>query len=135
MSDIERLPPHSLEAEEAVLGSLLIDPEAIFEVGSFLRPEMFYRTQNRWIYEAILSLNDRREPLDLITLTAEIRNQERLEDIGGEGTLINLVNTVPTSMNAESYARLVEEKALRRRLISAAGSIANLAFDEKRCSA
>jgi replicative DNA helicase len=131
MSDIERLPPHSLEAEEAVLGSLLIDPEAIFEVGSFLRPEMFYRTQNRWIYEAILSLNDRREPLDLITLTAEIRNQERLEDIGGEGTLINLVNTVPTSMNAESYARLVEEKALRRRLISAAGSIANLAFDEK----
>jgi len=65
----ERLPPRSLEAEEALLGSLLIDPDALFEVNNCLRPEAFYRTQNRWIYEAILRLSDRREPVDLITLT------------------------------------------------------------------
>ena len=130
MSDVERLPPHNLEAEEAVLGSLLIDPDAIFEVGNFLRPEMFYRTQNRWIYEAILNLYDRREPIDLITLTDELRRQEQLEDIGGEGSLISLINTVPTSVNAQSYGRLVEATAIRRRLIGAAGSIANFAYDE-----
>ncbi|HEX6384359.1 MAG TPA: DnaB-like helicase N-terminal domain-containing protein, partial [Anaerolineae bacterium] len=76
MTTIERLPPHSVEAEEAVLGSLLIDPDAIFEVGTFLHPDAFYRVQNRWIYEAILSLSDRREPLDFITLTDELRRRE-----------------------------------------------------------
>ena len=70
---IERLPPHSLEAEEAILGSLLIDPDAIFEVNSFLRPSAFYRVQNQWIYEPILSLSGGREPIDLITLTGELR--------------------------------------------------------------
>lgn len=83
MSDIDRLPPHSIEAEEAVLGSLLIDPDAIFEVASFLKPDAFYRLQNRWIYEAILSLSEHREPIDFITLTEELRRQNRMEEVGG----------------------------------------------------
>ena len=130
MSTIERLPPHSIEAEEAVLGSLLIDPDAIFEVGNFLRPAAFYRVQNRWIFEAILDLNNRREPLDLITLTEELRRRERLEEVGGEGYIIGLINAVPTSINARNYGKLVEAASLRRKMIAAAGTIANLAFDE-----
>ncbi len=130
MSDIERLPPHSIEAEEAVLGSLLIDPDAIFEVGSFLKPDAFYRVQNQWIYEAILALNDRREPIDFITLTEELRRQNRLEEVGGEGYLIGLINIVPTSVNARSYGRVVEAASTRRKLIGAASTIANFAYDE-----
>jgi len=130
MSNLERLPPHSIEAEEAVLGSLLIDPDAIFEVAGFLKPAAFYRVQNQWIYEAILSLNQKREPLDFITLTDELRRREQLEEIGGEGYVISLINTVPTSINAASYARLVEAAAMRRKMIGAASTIANLAYDE-----
>jgi len=130
MSTIERLPPHSLEAEEALLGSLLIDPDAIYDVATFLRPGAFYRAQNQWIYEAILTLTDRREPVDLITLTEELRRREQLEDAGGEAAIISLINAVPTSVNAVSYGRLVEATALRRKMIGAASTIANLAYDE-----
>lgn len=130
MSSIERLPPHSVESEEAVLGSLLIDPDAVFEVAGFLRPEAFYRLQNRWIYEAMLTLYERREPLDFITLTEELRRREQLEELGGEGYVIGLINTVPTSINARSYARMVEATSLRRKMIGAASTIANLAYDE-----
>ncbi|MCK5922810.1 MAG: replicative DNA helicase, partial [Methylococcales bacterium] len=131
MSEIDRLPPHSLEAEEATLGSLLIDPDALYEVANFLKPEAFYREQNRWIFEAILSLHDRREPLDFITLTEELRKQDRLEELGGEAYLIDLLNVVPTAVNAASYAHIVESHHIRRNLLSAAGSIANLAYDEQ----
>ncbi len=120
-----------MEAEEALLGSLLIDPDALFEVNNFLRPEAFYRTQNRWIYEAILRLSDRREPVDLITLTEELRRSEQLEEVGGEAYIINLINMVPTAINAPSYGRLVEATSIRRKLVSAASAIANLAYDEK----
>ncbi len=130
MSDIERLPPHSIEAEEAVLGSLLIDPDAIFDVATFLKPESFYSAKNKWVYEAILSLNDRREPLDLVTLTEELRRRGHLEEIGGEAYIISLLHAVPTAINAESYGRLVEATAVRRQMIKAASDIANLAYNE-----
>ena len=130
MSDIERLPPHSIEAEEAILGSLLIDPDAIFDVASFLRAEAFYRVHNRWIYDAITTLSERREPIDFITLTEELRRREQLEEVGGEAYLIGLLNVVPTSVNARTYAHVVEAAATRRKLISAAGTIANLAYNE-----
>ncbi|MEM7332611.1 MAG: replicative DNA helicase [Chloroflexota bacterium] len=130
MSEIDRLPPHSIEAEEATLGSLIIDPDAIFDVSNFLHPEAFYKTQNRWIYEAILALNERREPVDFITLLEELRRQEKLEEVGGEAYVIDLINAVPTSINAQSYGRVVEAAALRRKMIGAASTIANLAFDE-----
>jgi len=130
MSTIERLPPHNLEAEEAVLGSLLIDPDAIYEVANFLQPRDFYKAQNKQIYEAILALNERREPLDLLTLTDELRRREQLEEIGGEAVLIGLVNAVPTSVNAAHYGRIVEAASTRRQLINAASTIANLAYEE-----
>ncbi|MFW6096715.1 MAG: replicative DNA helicase [Chloroflexota bacterium] len=130
MSNVDQLPPHSLDAEEAVLGSLLIDPDAILDVASFLRPEAFYREQNKWIYRAILDLHEAREPLDFVTLSEILRKRSQLEDAGGEAYLISLLNAVPTSVNARSYARLVEGAALRRRMISAAGTIAELAYDE-----
>ncbi|MFN2136713.1 MAG: replicative DNA helicase, partial [Candidatus Promineifilaceae bacterium] len=130
MSEIERLPPHSIEAEEAVLGSLLIDPDAIFEVAGFLKPEAFYRVHNRWIYQAIVALNERREAIDFITLSEELRRREQLEEVGGDAYLIGLLNVVPTAVNTRTYARAVEAAATRRKLISAAGTIADLAFDE-----
>jgi replicative DNA helicase len=102
----ERLPPHSLEAEEAVLGSLLIDPDALFEVSNFLRADAFYRAQNRWIYESMLALSENRVPLDIVTLIEELRRRDRLEEIGGESTVINLLNAVPTSINVEAYGKM-----------------------------
>ena len=126
----ERLPPHSIEAEEAVLGSLLIDPDALFEVSSFLRADAFYRAQNRWIYESMLALSENRVPLDVVTLIEELRRRERLEEIGGESTVISLLNAVPTSINVEAYGKMVEAASIRRKLLLAAGSIAKLAYNE-----
>lgn len=130
MTTVDRLPPHSVEAEEAVLGSLLIDPDAILEVASFLKPDAFYREQNKWIYQAILDLHEAREPLDFITLADTLRKRSQLEDVGGEAYLISLLNAVPTSVNARSYGRIVEAAAVRRRMLTAASAIANLAYDE-----
>jgi replicative DNA helicase len=130
MTMTDRLPPSNVEAEEALLGSLLIDPEAIFDVAAFLRPAAFFRERNRWIYQAILALNERREPVDLITLTDELRRREQLDEVGGEAAIIGLLNTVPTSINAGSYGRIVEAAALRRQLIAAASTIANLAYEQ-----
>lgn len=130
MTTVERLPPHSIEAEEAVLGSLLIDPDAILEVATFLKPEAFSREKNRWVFSAILDLHEQREPIDFLTLSELLRKRGQLEQIGGEAFLIGMLNTVPTSINAVSYGRLVEGAAIRRRLLSVASKIAELAYDE-----
>jgi replicative DNA helicase len=130
MTITDRVPPNNVEAEEALLGSLLIDPDAIFEVASFLRPEAFYREQNRWVYEGILELNEKRQPVDLITLTDELRRKNLLEEIGGEAYVIGLINIVPTSVNARNYGQIIEAAALRRRMITAASTIANLAYEQ-----
>ena len=130
MNTIERLPPQSIEGEEAILGALLIDPDAILDVAAFLKPDAFYREQNRWVYQAILDLHEAREPLDFVTLTEMLRKRNQLESLGGEAYVISLINGVPTSVNARSYAQLVEAAAVRRRMITAAGAIANLAYNE-----
>lgn len=126
----ERLPPHNLDAEEAVLGSLLINPDAMFDVSNFLRPDAFYRVANRWIYEAMLELTGKQMPLDIVTLVDELRRREQLDEIGGETYVYDLLNVVPTSINAEAYGRLVEGTALRRKLIATASTIAKLAYNE-----
>ena len=126
----ERLPPFSQENEEAALGSLLIDPDAIYEVQSFLRADDFYRAANRWIFEAICALHDHKTPVDVVTLIEELRRREHLEEVGGESAIINLLNAVPTSINVEAYGRAVHDAAVRRRLIGAAGRAAKLAWDE-----
>ena len=131
MSNPERLPPQNREAEEAVLGSVLIDPDAIFDVVSFLKPDMFYSTTNRWIFDAIVSIHARNEPVDILTVLEELRRRDQLEEIGGEATLAGLVGIVPTSVNAESYGRIVEAASIRRDLLNAAGEIAKMAYEEE----
>ena len=127
---IERLPPQNTEAEEAVLGALLIDPDAIIRVATFLRPEDFYREKHGWIYDTVLLLHEKREPIDFLTVCDELDRQRRLDEVGGPAFITSLINAVPTSIHAEHYARIVERTSTRRRLLGAAGDIAALAFQE-----
>jgi replicative DNA helicase len=126
----ERTVPHNIEAEESVLGSLLIDPEALFRVAPFLRPDDFYIRKNGWVYESILDLHERREPVDFLTVCTELEARGQLEEIGGAAYVTQLINTVPSAINVEAYGRIVEQTAIRRRLITAAGDIAQLAYQE-----
>jgi replicative DNA helicase len=130
MAAPDKLIPHSVEAEEAVLGSLLIDPEALFRVSPFLKPDDFYIRKNGWIYEAILLLHERREPVDFVTLCDELERQGRLEEIGGAAHVTHLINAVPSAIHIEAYGHIVEQDAIRRRLIDAASRIAQLAYQE-----
>ncbi len=127
----EKTIPHDVEAEEAVLGSLLIDPDALYRVVSFLRPDDFYIQKNGWIYEVILALHERREPVDLVTLRDELEARGLLEEVGGVAYIARLMDAVPTAIHVEAYGRIVEEAAIRRRLISAASDIAQLAYQER----
>ncbi|HMR63749.1 MAG TPA: replicative DNA helicase [Anaerolineae bacterium] len=126
----DKLLPHNIEAEEAVLGSLLIDPDAILRVSTFLRPVDFYVQRHAWVYEAMLDLHERREPSDLVTLSDELERREQLGEIGGAAYLTGLINATPTSIHVEYYARIVERTAVLRRLIDAAGQIAQLAYQD-----
>ncbi len=122
--------PANIEAERAVLGALLIDPDAILKVATFLRPQDFYREPHRWIYEALLALHERREPPDILTVQDELERQGHLEEVGGPAYLTELMNSTPTSLYVDHYARIVERTAVLRRLIHAAGQIAELAYEE-----
>ena len=122
--------PANVEAEQAVLGSLLIDPDAIIKVASTLRDADFYREPHQWIYRALLSLHERREPADFVTLVDELERNEQLEDIGGPAYITQLINSTPTAIYVDHYARIVERTATLRRLIGAANQIAELAYDE-----
>jgi len=127
---IERMPPHSIDAEEAVLGSILIDPEAIFRVSAFLKRDDFYIVKNQWVWDACMALHERREPIDTVTLGRELEGRGQLAEVGGLAYIQQLVNVVPTAIHAEGYGRIVERTALRRRLLAAASEIAQLAYDE-----
>jgi len=128
----ERVPlaPHNLEAEEAVLGAVLLDPELIHTLATMLRPEDFFLEKHRWIWEAYLALHDRREAIDPVTVADELERQGRLQEVGGRGFLIGLAARVPTTVHALDYARLVERDAIRRRLLEAATQIARMAYEE-----
>ena len=122
--------PANLEAERAVLGSLLIDPDAIIKVASFLRAEDFYRERHAWLYEAMMALHDRREPLDFVTVVDELERRGHLAEVGGPAYITDLISGTPSAMYVDHYARIVERTALLRRLIAAAGQIAELAYDD-----
>lgn len=126
----DKLQPHNMEAEEAVLGSLLIDPDAIIRIATFLQPEDFYLERHSWVYAAIRDLHERREPADLVTLTDELERRGQLGEIGGSAYLTGLINATPTSIHVEYYGRIVERTAVLRRLIDAAGQIARLAYED-----
>jgi replicative DNA helicase len=127
---LDKTVPANPEAEEAVVGSLLIDPDAVLKVASFLQPEDFYRERNGWIYRAILDLHERREPADFVTLCDELERNNLLQEIGGAAYITQLINNVPSAAYVEHYGRIVERTATLRRLIDAAGKIAALAYEE-----
>jgi replicative DNA helicase len=130
MTTPDKMIPHNVEAEEAVLGSILIDPEALFRVSPFLKGEDFYIQKNAWLYEAVLALHERREPIDFVTLCDELERQGQLEEVGGAAYVTHLINAVPSAIHVEAYGHIVEQSAIRRRLISAASQIAQLAYQE-----
>ena len=124
----DRLLPHDPDAEESVIGSLLIDPESLNRVSSFLFPMDFYVSKNRWCYEGVLSLFGRDESVNQVTLAHELSLQGRLEEAGGSDYLGHLVATVPTSVHIEQYARIVRQCSVMRQLIATAGDIAKLGY-------
>jgi replicative DNA helicase len=125
----EKLPPHDADAEEAVIGSLLIDPEAIYRTTILLNPEDFYLERARGTYEACLSLYQRNEAINQITVAQDLARREKLEGIGGTAYLSHLVATVPTSLHVEYYAQIVHRLSTMRQLINAAGQIAAIGYE------
>ncbi len=125
----DRLPPQNIDAEEAILGSILLDPEALSRVMDFLRPEGFYITAHQDIYRAALALHNQGRPTDLMSMSAWLNDQGVLEKIGGQARLAQLVDRTISSVNVDQYASLVMEKYLRRKLIHAGNEISQLGYD------
>ncbi len=126
-----KTPPQNPQAEESFIGSLLLDKDAIIKVADIVHIDDFYVEKNGMIYEAILKLFEKREPLDLVTLSEELEKQGTLKEIGGASYLTDLVNGVPTAAHVVNYAKIVAQKATLRRLIAAASQINEIAYDEE----
>jgi replicative DNA helicase len=124
------IPPHNLEAESSLLGAILIDADAIVRIADLTRIEDFYDERHQRIYEAILKLYEKHSPIDVLTLSNQLKSSGFLDIIGGAGYLTELTNYVPTAAHVEEYAKIVSQKALRRRLIKASQSITEYGFDE-----
>ena len=125
-----KMSPNNIEAEEAVLGSILINPDALFDVATFLKADDFFLVKNGWVWEAILEVHEQREPIDFLTITSELESKGRLQEIGGPVYISRLMDVVPSAIHAEAYGRIVEQAALRRRLLGAASKVAQLAYNE-----
>jgi len=125
----QRVPPQNIEAEQAVLGAVLIEASALTTVTEVLHPDDFYRKSHQLIYEAILKVAESNEPVDLITVTAALQTLGHLEDIGGVAYLANLTNVVPTAANVDHYANIVREKSITRSLINTATKIASTGYE------
>ena len=126
--ELGKVPPHDVEAEQAVLGSMLTDNDAVISAIEVLKDVDFYRTDNRAIYEAIMNLYNRAEPIDIITVKAELESLGKFEQIGGVKYLASLPDKVPTTANAMKYIKIVEEKSTLRRLIKTANEIIELGY-------
>lgn len=130
VSAIDKVPPQNLEAEQSVLGSMMLEPTALAKGLEVLRAEDFYRPAHQEIFNALAALSAAMEPADLITLQEELRKRKKLDDCGGTEYLMTLSMTVPTAANIEHYARIVEQKALLRRLMAAGSEIIGVARNE-----
>ncbi len=128
-TSLDRVPPQNLDAEQGVLGSMLLDRDAIARVVELIRAEDFYRDAHRRIFEAMTDLFERGEPVDLITVTDRLRDKDQLEDVGGAAYVTSLLNSVPTAANVEYYSRIVLQKSMLRQLISAGTQIAQMGFE------
>ena len=127
--EVGKVPPHDLDAEQAVIGSMLTDADAVASSIEVLKPEDFYRADNRIIYEAMFNLYNRSEPIDIITVKAELESMGRFEQVGGLEYLAGLPDKVPTTANVQKYINIVEEKSKLRDLIKTANDIIELGYD------
>ena len=125
-----RIPPQNIEAEMSVLGSLMLDKDAIIKIADLVHSDDFYKDANRLIYETMIDLFEEREPIDVLSLSNKLEEKKQLEKIGGSGYLTDLVNSVPTASNVVHYAKVVQKKSLLRKLISAASDIIELGYEE-----
>ncbi len=125
-----RVPPHSKEAEESVLGALLLDKDAVIAVAEFLLSEDFYDERHKEIYEAILSLYEERTPVDVLTVTERLKKQKNLKKIGGASYLTDIANKVPTAAHVEHYGKIVKDHAVKRSLMKAATRLVEFSLDE-----
>lgn len=122
--------PHSRQAEEAVLGAVLINAESYFDVAQFLQSDDFYIIRNRWIWDTFTRLHERRQPIDTLTVISELEQQGQLAEAGGPAYIMALINQTPSSLHAEAYGRIVEQTAVRRRMLTSANDLARLAYDQ-----
>ncbi|MFA6194071.1 MAG: replicative DNA helicase [Parcubacteria group bacterium] len=125
-----RVPPQNIEAEMSVLGSLMLDKDAIIKIADLVHPDNFYKDANRLVYETMLELYEDREPIDVLSLSNKLDEKKQLEKIGGASYLTELVNAVPTASNVVHYAKVVQKKSLLRKLITAASDIVELGYEE-----
>ena len=126
--DLGKIPPHDIDAEQAIIGSMLTDKDAVVEAVEILKPDDFYRQDNKTIYEAVLNLYNRAEPIDIITVKSELTSIGKLEAVGGLEYLAVLPDKVPTTANVDKYIKIVEEKSILRRLIKASNELIDLGY-------
>ncbi len=132
MSDeLIKIPPQNLEAEASLLGSILIDKDAIIKIADVVTGNDYYKDANRLIFEVMLELFSRHEPIDILSVGNRLEELGQLEAIGGRSYLMALTNTVPTASNVAHYAQIVHKKATLRRLLSASAEIAKLGYNEE----
>ena len=129
--ELGKVPPHDIEAEQAVIGSMLTDQEAVYAAIERLKPEDFYREDNKQIYTAILNIYNKAEPIDIITLKAELSSMGKLDAVGGLEYIVELPEKVPTTANVDRYIKIVEEKSLLRNLIRAANEILSSGYAQE----
>ncbi|OGY56236.1 MAG: replicative DNA helicase [Candidatus Colwellbacteria bacterium RBG_13_48_8] len=123
-----KIPPQDLEAEQSVLGALMLDKNAVASVADLLKPDDFYKKTHGVIYEAILKLWEHREPIDILSVTSKLKDEQQLKEVGGSSYLTELVNSVPTASHISHYAKIVKEKCVLRNLINISGAITEDAF-------
>ena len=129
--ELGKVPPHDIEEEQAVIGSMLTDQEAVYAAIERLKPEDFYREDNKQIYTAILNIYNKAEPIDIITLKAELSSMGKLDAVGGLEYIVELPEKVPTTANVDRYIKIVEEKSLLRNLIRAANEILSSGYAQE----
>ncbi len=129
--EMGKVPPQNIEAEQSLLGSLLLDKEAVIRIIDLVSPEDFYRDAHKIIYEVIVDLFAKREPIDVLSVTNRLQERNILENIGGRSYLVSLSNAVPTASHVINYANIVQRKATLRRLIQSGGQITELGYDEE----
>jgi len=122
--------PSNREAEEALIGAVLINAEVFLDVSQFLAAEDFFIVRNQWVWEAFQHLSETRQPIDIVTITETLSNRDQLDEIGGQAYLISLINQAPNAFHAESYGRIIEQNAIRRRMLEAANEVARLAYHQ-----